>query len=53
MLPNDPLARVLYIDLTRKTSQVVDRSDLFDAYIGGTGVATKLLLEECPQHRYL
>jgi aldehyde:ferredoxin oxidoreductase len=48
MLPNDPLARVLYIDLTRKTSQVVDRSDLFDAYIGGAGVATKLLLEECP-----
>jgi aldehyde:ferredoxin oxidoreductase len=48
MLPNDPISRVLYIDLTKKTSQVVDRSDLFDAYIGGAGVAAQLLLEECP-----
>lgn len=48
MLPNDPISRVLYIDLTKKTSQVVDRSDLFEAYIGGAGVAAQLLLEECP-----
>ena len=49
MLPNDPLSRVLYIDLTKKVSRVVDRRDLFDAYIGGAGVAAQLLLEECPK----
>ena len=41
--------RVLYIDLNRKDISIEDRSDLFDAYIGGSGVAIKLLEEECPR----
>lgn len=41
--------RVLYVDLTRKTFRIEDRRDLFENYIGGTGVASKLLLEECPK----
>ena len=49
MLKGDPLARVLYIDLSRRKHWVEERSDLFESYIGGTGVATKLLLEECPR----
>ena len=48
MLKNDPLARVLYIDLTRKSFRVRDRSELFESFIGGTGIAAQLLLEECP-----
>jgi aldehyde:ferredoxin oxidoreductase len=48
MLPSDPLGRVLYIDLTRRRSWVSDRVDLFDAGLGGSGVAIRLLEEECP-----
>jgi len=44
MLKGDPLARVLYIDLSRRKYWVEDRSDLFEEYIGGTGVATKLFV---------
>jgi len=40
------LANVLYIDLTNETSKVVERQDLFDKYLGGTGVATMLMHEE-------
>ena len=42
------ISRVLYIDLNRLTSWVQDRSDLFDIALGGTGVAIRLLEEECP-----
>lgn len=49
MLANDPLPRVLYIDLTRRKSWVEVRHDLFDAGIGGSGVGIRLLNEECPQ----
>jgi aldehyde:ferredoxin oxidoreductase len=48
MLPDDPLRRVLYIDLTRRRSWVQERADLFEAGLGGTGVGIKLLEEECP-----
>lgn len=41
--------RVLYVDLTKKVFHVEDRRDLFENYIGGVGVASKLLLEECPK----
>jgi len=41
-------SNVLYIDLDTGEHQVRDRADLFDKYLGGTGVATQLLLEECP-----
>ncbi len=42
------LKRVLYIDLTEKEGEVKERPDLFDTYLGGAGVASKLLEEECP-----
>ena len=48
MLPDDPLRRVLYVDLTRRRSWVQERADLFEAALGGTGVGIKLLEEECP-----
>ncbi len=48
MLKNDPLENILYIDLTRRTFKIEKRPDLFDKYLGGTGVATRLLQEECP-----
>ncbi len=46
---NVELRRVLYVDLTKKSISIEDRSDLFGSYIGGTGVAIKLLEEECPE----
>ncbi|MEW6068246.1 MAG: aldehyde ferredoxin oxidoreductase family protein [Nitrospirota bacterium] len=49
MLKNDPLSNVLYVDLSRKKFWVEKREDLFEKYLGGTGVATQLLLEECPE----
>jgi len=41
--------RVLNIDLTKKDIKVEERGDLFDEYLGGSGVAIKLLEEECPK----
>ena len=40
------LASVLYINLINETSKVVNRQDLHDKYLGGTGVATMLMHEE-------
>lgn len=48
MLKSDTLSRVLYVDLGKKSFRIENRADLFEKYIGGTGVATKLLAEECP-----
>jgi aldehyde:ferredoxin oxidoreductase len=48
MLPNDPLCRVLTIDLSRRRFEVQDRSDLFEKSVGGIGVAIRLLEEVCP-----
>ena len=48
MLRDDTLANVLYIDLSQKRFWIESRQDLFGKYIGGTGVATQLLHEECP-----
>ena len=48
MLPNDTLARVLYIDLGKRQSHVVDRPELFTKWLGGAGVGSALLAEECP-----
>ena len=50
MLPDDPLASVLYVDLTKKRFWSVRRDDLFQKYLGGAGVAAQLLLEECPEN---
>ncbi len=43
------LRRVLYIDLGKGESWVEERYDLFEEWLGGTGVATQLLFEECPE----
>lgn len=48
MLKGDPISRVLYIDLAARSFSIQDRSDLFEAGIGGTGVGIRLLEEECP-----
>jgi aldehyde:ferredoxin oxidoreductase len=48
VLPGDPLADVLFVDLTRRTWHVERREDLFAAGLGGTGVAARLLHELCP-----
>jgi aldehyde:ferredoxin oxidoreductase len=44
----DSLYKVLHIDLTKKSFRIDTREELFNKYLGGTGVATQLLLEECP-----
>lgn len=49
MLRDDPLANILYVDLSKKRFWIEKRQDLFEKYIGGTGVATQLLHEECPK----
>ncbi|MHA1593999.1 MAG: aldehyde ferredoxin oxidoreductase family protein [Candidatus Baldrarchaeia archaeon] len=43
------LSRVLYIDLSERKFWAEDRRDLFEEYLGGTGVAINLLREECPR----
>ncbi len=52
MLASDSLDRVLIIDLTKRRASVVRRPDLFDpaagGALGGVGVASRLLQEECP-----
>jgi aldehyde:ferredoxin oxidoreductase len=47
MIAGDSLSRVLYIDVAKKDFYTRDRSDLFDQYLGGSGVAIQLLDEEC------
>ena len=42
------LRKVLYIDLTRQESWIEERQDLFESWMGGTGVGIRLLQEECP-----
>ncbi|MEM2873317.1 MAG: aldehyde ferredoxin oxidoreductase family protein [Nitrososphaerales archaeon] len=39
-------SRILYVNLSERSSRVVDRPDLFSKYLGGSGIASKLLLEE-------
>ncbi|MDI6889438.1 MAG: aldehyde ferredoxin oxidoreductase family protein [Thermodesulfovibrionales bacterium] len=49
MLRDDPVANVLYVDLSKKSFRVERREDIFRKYIGGAGVAIQLLHEECPR----
>jgi aldehyde:ferredoxin oxidoreductase len=49
MTTANDFSKVLYIDLKRRSSIVKDRKDIFDKYLGGSGVAIQLLKEECPQ----
>ncbi|MFZ2956311.1 MAG: aldehyde ferredoxin oxidoreductase N-terminal domain-containing protein [Candidatus Ozemobacteraceae bacterium] len=41
--------RMMDINLTTGETRITDVTNLFDEYLGGTGVATKLLLEMSPQ----
>lgn len=41
--------RVLRIDLGEQSAEVEEREELFRRYLGGSGVAAKLLLEHCPR----
>jgi len=43
------LTKVLYIDLSRRKFWVEERKELFEEFIGGVGIAIKLLKEECPK----
>lgn len=49
MLNNDPLRRVLYIDLAKRRFWHDERPDIFEAGLGGTGAGIRLLAEECPR----
>ena len=42
---HDDLVRILHVDLTTGEMQVEERADLFCGYLGGTGVAMRLLDE--------
>jgi aldehyde:ferredoxin oxidoreductase len=48
MLPGDSLANVLTVDLSRRSFQLERREDLFEAGLGGAGVAIRLLSESVP-----
>jgi len=50
MTKNGVLKKILYINLSTKSYRVMNRRELFEENIGGTGVASKLLLEECPKN---
>ncbi len=43
------IAKVLFIDLTKRNFWIEEREELFEKYLGGAGVAIQLLSEECPQ----
>ncbi len=49
MIDHDPLQRVLYIDLSKRRFWIRHRPDLFDKYLGGAGIASVLLHEDCPE----
>jgi len=44
------LSRILYVDLSRRSFHVENKPELFEKYVGGTGVAIRLLLDECPRN---
>lgn len=43
------LDKVLYIDLSENTYEVAEQPELFEKFLGGSGVAIELLLKECPK----
>ncbi|MEJ2448649.1 MAG: aldehyde ferredoxin oxidoreductase N-terminal domain-containing protein [Anaerolineales bacterium] len=44
----DPLTKVLFIDLNKLSYHIEERPELFEDYLGGTGVGIQLLSEYCP-----
>lgn len=49
MIDRDPLKRILTIDLSLHTFSIDERPELFEAALGGAGVAVRLLDEHCPE----
>ena len=49
-MTKDSLSQVLYVDVSKKDFYTRDRSDLFNQYMGGSGVAIQLLSEECTKN---
>jgi aldehyde:ferredoxin oxidoreductase len=49
MLAEDPLQRVLFVDLSKRRFWVEPRRDLFEESLGGSAVAIRLLDELCPE----
>jgi aldehyde:ferredoxin oxidoreductase len=47
MIGEDPLKKILHIDLSIRRFWVEERKELFEKFIGGAGVASQLLKEEC------
>ena len=42
------LRKVLYIDLSKGESWIEEKQELFEKWMGGTGVGIRLLMDECP-----
>lgn len=42
------MGRILLLDLTEKESEFIERPELFEKFLGGSGAAIKLLEEFCP-----
>jgi len=49
MLAEDPLQRVLFVDLTKRRFWIESRRELFEERLGGSAVAIRLLEELCPE----
>ncbi len=47
MIDKDTLSRVLFVNLSSRRYWVEERQELFEEYLGGTGVAIQLLKENC------
>lgn len=43
------LRKVLYIDLSKGESWIEEKQELFETWMGGTGVGIRLLMDECPE----
>jgi aldehyde:ferredoxin oxidoreductase len=50
MIKNDPIQNILHVDLSQRRYWMEERPELFEKYLGGSGIAIKLLLELCPQN---
>jgi len=52
VIDKDPLTRVLFVDLSSRRFWIEERQELFETYLGGTGVAIQLLKEKCAKGTY-
>ncbi len=49
MLRDDPIKRILCVDLSNKSFFVEERPELVEEWLGGVGLGTTLLFEKCPE----